>query len=259
MAASIGIAVLALFPIGAAGLIVLVPVGLAAAVVVGLLRQRPSRREIGWAIMLGAVAAAGGLIEWRASGQPQDLGIALAQLPLVLLTLLAGWAIAERVGWRAAGIGPSLSPAHGMRVALRDFGFGVLLAAPWAFGNIAAGPFEEDDLRAGWHVLAAFHPGVAEEAWARVFMIALLYWAFRRYARARVAILVAAVVGTYWFAFLHAAFNPLTVILLGTIQVLPMTYLFLRRGLEAAIGFHVCIDLIRFLAAYLDSAGIWFG
>jgi hypothetical protein len=68
----------------------------------------------------------------------------------------------------------------------------------------------------------------------------------------------AALVGTYWFAFLHAPLNPVVVLLLGTIQVLPMTYLWLRRGLEAAIGFHVCVDVVRFLAGYAAFAGIWF-
>jgi hypothetical protein len=133
-----------------------------------------------------------------------------------------------------------------------------LVAAPWAFGNIATGPFEEDDFRAGWQVLAALPPGVAEEAWARVFMITLLYWIFRRYGRARTSVLAAAILGTYWFAYLHAPANPLTVGLLGTAQVLPMTFLWLRRSLEAAIGFHVCVDLVRFFTAYLAIEGIWF-
>ena len=252
------LAVLALFPIGAAGLIVLVPIGAAAAIVLLVLRPHMSGREIRWAAVLGGVAAVGGLVEWLASGHLVDIGIALAQFPLVLLALLAGWGLARRVGWDQAGIGPSVYPSQGVKSALREFGFGFVVAAPWAFGNIAAGPFEEDDFRAGWQVLAALHPGVAEEAWARVFVIALLYWAFRRYARARTAVLIAALLGTYWFAFLHAPSNPVIVVLLGTIQVLPMTFLWLRRSLEAAIGFHVCIDLVRFFAAYLAFQGIWF-
>ena len=256
---AIGLVVLALFPIGATGLLVLVPVGVAAAIVLLVLR-RPSMsgREIGWAAALGGLAAGGGLLGWLASGHSRDLGIALAQLPLVLLTLLAGWELARRVGWHQAQIGPSVYPSQGVKSALREIGFGFVVAAPWALGNIAAGPFEQDDFRAGWQVLTALHPGVAEEAWARVFVIALLYWVFRRYARARTAVMIAALLGTYWFAFLHAPSNPVIVVLLGTIQVLPMTFLWLRRSLEAAIGFHVCVDLVRFLAAYLAFQGVWF-
>jgi hypothetical protein len=38
-----------------------------------------------------------------------------------------------------------------------------------------------------------------------------------------------------------------------------MTYLWLRRGLEAAIGFHLALDATRFAAAYLAFRGIWLG
>ncbi|HEY5846109.1 MAG TPA: hypothetical protein VIT42_04880 [Microlunatus sp.] len=48
-----------------------------------------------------------GLVEWSTSGRTADLGIALAQWPLVTSCLLAGWAIARRVGWSQTGIGPS--------------------------------------------------------------------------------------------------------------------------------------------------------
>ena len=107
-------------------------------------------------------------------------------------------------------------------------------------------------------MLAAFRPGVAEEAWGRVFVIAALYWAFRRYARAQPAILAAAVLGTYWFAFIHVPFSPVAAVLFAAIQVLPITFLWLRRGLEVAIGFHVCLDPVRFLASYLAVQDVWF-
>jgi hypothetical protein len=253
------LALLALFPVGLTGLIVLLLVGVAAlAAVLITLRSRPSRRAVLWALTLGLVATAGGLIEWSASGRSSDLAIALAQTPLVLVTLLAGWAIAHRTGWEEVGIGPSTFLSEGTARSLRDFGLGFVLAVPWALGNIATGPFEEDNVQAGWQVLAALHPGVAEEAWGRVFVIAALYWAFSRYARAHPAVLAAAVLGTYWFAFLHAPFNPVAMVLLGTVQVLPMTFLWLRRGLEVAIGFHVCADLVRFCASYLAVRDVWF-
>jgi hypothetical protein len=258
LALAITVAVVVFFSLGAAGLIVLVPIAITAAAVLAILRPRPTARELGFALALSLLAMVGGLVEWLASGRTSDLGIALAQLPLVVLSLLAGWAIADRVGWVPLGIGSTTFLTSGAARSLRDFGFGFLLAAPWALGNIANGPFEEDSFRAGWQVFAALHPGVAEEAWARVFIIPLLYWLFRRFARARTAIVAAALVGTYWFAFLHAPLNPVVVLLLGSIQVLPMTLLWLRRGLETAIGFHVCVDIVRFLAAYVAFAGIWF-
>lgn len=91
-----------------------------------------------------------------------------------------------------------------------------------------------------------------------MFVITALYWVLRRYARTGTAVLVAAAVGTYWFAFLHMPGNPVAALAMSLIQILPMTYLWLRRGLETAIGFHVGLDLVRFLAAYLAAQHLWF-
>ena len=232
------------------------PIGAGAVVVLVVLRPRLHGREIAYAVVLGVLAMLGGLLEWTVSAG--TLGTALIQLPLVAVALLAAVAISGRVGWTQADIGSITFLQQGARPALRNFGLGFVLAAPWALGNIATGPFEEDHFAAGWQVLAALRPGIAEEVWIRVFGITLLYWAFRRYTRARPALLAAALLGTYWFAFLHAPGNPVAALLLGTIQLLPMTFVWLRRGLEMAIGFHVCVDLVRFLAAYLAVSGIWF-
>jgi hypothetical protein len=250
------LAVVALFPIGAAGLIVMAPVAAAAGIVLVVLRPRLSGREIAYAAVLGVLALVGGVLESTVSAG--TLGTALVQLPLVVGALLAAVAIARRVGWTEAGIGSITYLERGVRPALRNFGIGFVLAAPWALGNIATGPFEEDHFAAGWQVLAALRPGIAEEVWIRAFVITLLYWAFRRYARAHTALLAAALLGTYWFAFLHVPGNPVLALLFAAMQLLAMTFVWLRRGLEAAIGFHVCVDLVRFLAAYLAFSGIWF-
>ena len=154
-----------LLPIGAAGLIVLLPVGVAAAVVLFVLRPRISRRETGWAVALGGVAAGGGQLEWLASGNLRDLGIALAQLPLMLISLLAGWGLARRVGWHQARSGrPSIRQTGRSQRYVRSASASALPRP--GCSAIRDRTFEEDDFRAGWQVL---HPGVAEEAWARVF------------------------------------------------------------------------------------------
>ncbi len=98
-----------------------------------------------------------------------------------------------------------------------------MLALPWASGNIAAGPFEEDRVQAGWQVLAAFYPGVAGEAWARVFVIAALYLAVTPLRpglggsaglrRDRVVLV----------RLPARPINPNVVVLMGTIQVLPIS------------------------------------
>jgi membrane protease YdiL (CAAX protease family) len=52
------------------------------------------------------------------------------------------------------------------------------------------------------------------------------------------------------------AAEPPTAVILAAVLALPMTYLWLRRGLEAAIGFHFAVDLARYAAAYWAPQGI---
>ncbi|SHN88389.1 CAAX protease self-immunity [Geodermatophilus obscurus] len=249
---------LVLFPAGVAGVVVLVPLAAVAAGVLVRLRREVDRRQVGWALVLGLVAAGGGVLDGVARGNGPGVLFGAFQLPLTLVTLLAGWALARRAGWVPAAIGPSVAltagPARGVRVA----GWGFLLAVPWALGNVVNGPLETDHVTKGWQpVAAALQPGVAEEAWGRVFLIAALYVLFRRVARPDTALLCAALLATLWFAFLHAPAAPLTTLFLAALHVLPMTWLFLRRGLEAAIGFHVCLDLVRYAAAYAAFIALW--
>lgn len=152
---AIAITVVAFFTARAAGVIVLVPIGVAAAAIIAILRPPPSIRELGLALALGLLATAGGLVEWLASWPTSDFGVALAQLSLVIVSLLAGWAIADYVGWVPLRIDPTAFLIAGASRALADFGIGFLLAGLWALGNVATGPFEEDHVRAGWQVLAA--------------------------------------------------------------------------------------------------------
>ena len=114
---AIAVGALAVFPIGFAGALVLVPIGAAAGIVLLILRPRLTRREISWAVVLAVLATAGGLVEWSTSWRLVDLGIALAQLPLVFLTLCAGWAIARRVGWLDAGIDSTAYVSRGKSAA----------------------------------------------------------------------------------------------------------------------------------------------
>lgn len=46
--------------------------------------------------------------------------------------------------------------------------------------------------------------------------------------------------------------------MIGTLFAIPTSYLWLRRGLEVAIGFHFWLDFVKFVAAYLLNQGILF-
>jgi hypothetical protein len=227
---------------------------------------RPPRRHPGDPPVAGGVdgrrvlAAVAGVVH-GAGVERLDLVVSgVAQLPLVAVTLLAGWALARRVGWTTRGIGPASVLSGGPAAGLRSFLLGVLIATPWALGNIVGGPVAGDDVRAAWHPFAAaLQPAVAEEAWARVFLVVLLYSLFRRHLPAGAALHGAAIVAMLWFAYLHAPADSLTVAFLAALYALPMTWLWLRRGLEAAIGFHFAVDLARYTAAYLALHGTWSG
>lgn len=96
----------------------------------------------------------------------------------------------------------------------------------------ASGPWSATIRPIRWPISwnASLRPGVAEEAWRESLVCPLLYWALQRYARAGAAILAAAILGTLWFAFLHVPLNALVMVLLASILVLPMTFLWLRRA-----------------------------
>ena len=71
-----------------------------------------------------------------------------------------------------------------------------------------------------------------------------------------------AVVVAFWFAYLHAFEQgalsaAVSTLLIGALFSLPVTFLWLRRDLETAIGWHIGVDMVRIGGAYATSAGLW--
>ncbi len=252
-------AVAVLLLVGMAGSFVLLGLVMAAAAVLLYGHERPRPAELLVAGALGIVAAVAGVVDgWARSDVPGAL-VGVLQLPLVVLSLLAGWQLSRRSGLARAGIGRVVALSDGARPALRDFGLGLVLCLPWALGNVVNGAPDGDDIRTAWHPLAAaLQPGIAEEAWARALLIPALFAVFSRTARAGTALPAAVLISSYWFAYLHAPGDPMVILGIGTLYAIPMALLWMRRGLEAAIGFHVGVDLARYTAAYLSLQGLWF-
>ena len=229
----------------------------AALLALALAGRRPTPRELRYALGLGLVAGFAGLGARWVDFRP--LIWAGLQVALVLTGLLAGWTILDRTGLLAAGVGRSLALAEGPVAAARGFGYGLALATPWALANVALGGAEQDDwVGAWWQPLVAVQPGIAEEAWGRMLAVPLLFLLFRRTGRTRPALVAAVLVAVYWFAYLHTPGGPgafASTLMIGTLYGLPIACLWLRRGLEVAIGFHIWIDFVRFGAAYLVIQG----
>ncbi len=227
--------------------------------VLGLWRPQLSRQEVVYALLLALVAGVAGLgARWVTFSPLTWAGL---QVALVGSGLLAGWGLLRHTGLLQAGLGRSLVVTEGAAPALRGFVRGILIAMPWTLGLVLLGAASgESWVQRWWQPLVAIQPGIAEEAWGRVLLIPLLFVIFSRVARARTALTVAVVVTAYWFAYLHtpggveAIFSTL---MTGTLFVLPVSCLWLRRGLETAIGFHFWLDLCKFVAVYLLNQGLW--
>jgi hypothetical protein len=116
------------------------------------------------------------------------------------------------------------------------------------------GSESETWVRHWWQPLLAINPGIAEEAWGRMLPVPLLFLLLRRVSRPRKAFITALFIVGYWFAYLHTSggidelFSTITI---GTLYVLPVSYICLHRDLETAIGFHFWLDFVKFAAAYL--------
>lgn len=230
-----------------------------ALVVMLVLRPRVNRREGAYALILALVAGVAGLgAQWVDS--PAPVWAAL-QVALVWLGLLAGWSLLRSTGLWEAGLGRSLFLDEGAKPAARGFALGLLIAMPWALGLVVLGAAEgESWVQRWWQPLLAIQPAIAEEAWGRVLLVPLLFVIFRRLARGRAALAAAVVILAYWFAYLHTAggIGAMTsTLMIGTLYAIPTSYLWLRGGLEMAIGFHFWLDFVKFAAAYLLNRGLW--
>lgn len=142
--------------------------------------------------------------------------------------------------------------------SLRGFLVGCVLALPPALLNISGGWQSRDTwVDRWWDPLAALTPGIAEETWARLFLVTLLYAVLRPGANKRPgvamagAILVAALVHALSHLPPQAILGPAGVMmtLTGLAYGVPMGLLFVKRDFAHAVGYHFFIDWVRFAAA----------
>jgi hypothetical protein len=230
-----------------------------AVAVLAFLRPKITRREMSYALALSLVAGVAGLGAGWAPFHPAVWSV--LQVLLVLTGFLAGWAILRRAGLLEQGIGYSRFLSDGIASALRGFLQGMLIGLPWALSLVVmGGSVSETWVRHWWQPLLAINPGIAEEAWGRILPVPLLFLLLRRVSHPRKAFITALVIVGYWFAYLHTSGGVdelFSTIMIGTLYVLPVSYICLHRDLETAIGFHFWLDFIKFAAAYLlNTAGL---
>ena len=223
-----------------------------------LLKQRVEKREglyaLSLALLTGVTGLGAGWITWVT---PTVWGI--LQVCLVLTSFLAGWSILRYTGLRLDGIGKSSFLSDGMVVAFRAFFVGFLISIPWAFMNvIMGGSANQTWVKAWWQPFIAIQPGIAEEAWGRIFLVPLLFLLFRRVSQPRAAFTAALFIMAYWFAYLHTPGGLdgiASTVIVGTLYSLPVSYLCLYRNLETAIGWHFGVDFVKFVFALIIFNG----
>jgi len=252
----IAIVVIALLLLQAVlGKFILLLLPVVAAVILLLLKPKLDKQEWLYASLLALIAGVAGLgAEWISFITPIQWGF--LQVPLTLLSFLVGWSILRRIGLLQQGIGRSRFLTAGMLPAVRSFLLGILLGTPWALASVVMGSAEGGRaawVKSWWQPLIAFQPGIAEEAWGRLLMVPLVFLLFRRLSPNRTAFFTALIVMAYWFAYLHASGNAVSVLvstlIIGSLFVLPSSIVCLFYDLETAIGFHFWMDFLKFVFA----------
>ncbi len=138
----------------------------------------------------------------------------------------------------------------------RAFALGCLLAVPPTLMNVSGMRAElasagEASFQSAWMALYALQPALLEESWARLFLLPLLYVAFRSTTGSTTgrALLAALLLSVAVHGLAHAPQSIASVtnaLFTALVFGVPLALLFLRRGLESAIGYHFFIDLVRF-------------
>jgi hypothetical protein len=223
-------------------------------VVILILRKPVDRNEIRYALILSLVSAITAIwAGWITAFTP--LLWSILQFVTVFTCCFAGWRLLAHSGLRLWGVGSSCVLSRNVIFAFRQFIVGAIIAIPWALGIVAlSGARMETWVTSWWHPLIAIQPAISEEAWGRLLLVPLFYYLTRNIFPPRKAITLSLVIVGYWFAFLHTVGSPgafVNTVFTGTIYVLPVSYLCLYRDLETAIGFHFCIDFVKYVAAYL--------
>jgi len=225
-----------------------------------------------WLIMFSVPAAVAVLVARRAELSPRvwTAGLASAVALLAVETIFQGNVIGGLV--LGAVIAPQVmagivllassrlarvwSYDGRLRSAGRAFALGCLFAVPPTLMNVSGMTAEmagaaEASFESVWQAFFALQPALLEEAWARLFLLPLLYVAFRSAPCATTgrALSFALLVSVAAHGLAHAPQSIATVtnaLFSALVYGVPLALLFLRRGLESAIGYHFFIDFVRF-------------
>jgi hypothetical protein len=223
------------------------------------LKPKFSKKELTYAAILALVGGIAGLGAKWVPFHPVVWSV--LQVFLVTTGLLAGWALLRYAGLWQLGISRSQYLDNGLKSAIQSFSTGIIISIPWALGFVLMGSAASQMwVQKWWQPLIAISPGIGEEVWGKVFPIPLIFILLRRVFQPKRAYIISLVIISFWFAYLHTAGGIEGVIstaMIGTLIVLPLTYICFHRDLETAFGFHFFVDFVKFVVAYNLNIGNW--
>jgi hypothetical protein len=200
-------------------------------------------------LAVGLLAGAAQAVQIVSSGDLFDVFWATFQAVAVPPLFIGGGLLAEHTG---LGRSRLLNGEYGG--ALVSFLTGCVLYLPLALVNTVDGAHAGYTwMNALWKPLAfSWLPALAEEAWARLFLVTLCYALLRPVSNEhpRRAVVAAVLLSATAHGLVH---GPSLSALLetGLIYLLPMAVLFVKRDWEHAVGAHYVVNLVPFLAAFL--------
>jgi len=141
-------------------------------------------------------------------------------------------------------------------LGLKGFLTGCVLALPASLLNLAGNMQGQDTwISHWWQPLYAIVPAIAEEAWARLFLLTFCYAVLRPVTndRPRRAIAVAIFISVIAWGFGHTGIDPFGIVIGSLLYGLPVALLLIKKDFEHAVGYHFMVDLVRYIAAFLSA------
>jgi hypothetical protein len=197
----------------------------------------------------GLIAGAAQLVQITNSGDPFDVFWGILQTIVVPPLFIGGGLLLAHTG-----IGRNRLMEGNYNAALLSFLSGCLLYLPLALVNTLGGAHAGYTwMNALWKPLSfSWLPAIAEETWARMFLITLCYALLRPVTNERPhrAVIAAVLLSATAHGLVHGP-SLSNLFETGLMYLLPMAVLFVKRDWEHAVGAHYVVNLFPFLAVFL--------
>ncbi len=133
-------------------------------------------------------------------------------------------------------------------VGVQGFLFACLLAVPASLLNLLGNLQSQDTwIHRWWQPLYAIVPGIAEETWARLFLVAVCYAILlpATNQRPRRALVVAILTSVIAHGFAHTGIDSFGIVIGSLLYSLPSALLLIKGSFEHAVGYHFMVDFVR--------------